>query len=337
MPRLRRSSPDANGFSRRKSGRGFVYLDDKGSRIADQEALRRIKALAIPPAWVEVWICPYPNGHIQALGTDDAGRRQYLYHARWHEERSLSKFERSLNLGFQLPRLRRRLKRQIHATGLGRGRVLACAVRLLDLGAFRIGNEEYARRNSTFGLATLRRDHVHLAGARVTFDFPAKSGQPGQATITDPGIRAVIRDLLRRRDGSPELLASWDRSTRRWADVKSTDINDYLRKLTDRTHTAKDFRTWHGSVLMAMNLAERSASHEVLTRRAISEAFRAVSEELGNTPAVVRNSYVDPRVIDFAERGHTIRHIRRAQHELVPASASTALYELLSTGPSEER
>ena len=331
MPRLRRSDPSAKGFTRRKTGRGFTLLDEHGARITDEETLHRIRALVIPPAWTDVWICPHPNGHIQAVGTDDAGRRQYLYHPYWQEVRSEVKFDRAARTR-QLPPF----PAQTTATGaatesrLSQERVMACAVRLLDLGAFRVGSEAYAKQNSSFGLATLRRDHVHLVSEGVAFEFPAKSGQLGQVVVTDPYVREIVARLLRRSDDSPDLLAWWDRSRREWVDVKSTHINEHLRTLTRQDLTAKDFRTWHGSVLMAMNLAVHAAQGENLTTRRLAEAYREVSNELGNTPAVVRSSYVDPRVVDLAERGRTIPRFRTHRHELVPTKASTSLHELLA-------
>lgn len=330
MPRLRRSGPSAKGFTRRRAGRGVTLLDDHGTRITDEETLRRIRALVIPPAWTDVWICPYPNGHIQAVGTDDAGRRQYLYHPYWREVRSEVKFERARGLGGCLPTLRRRLRQELDGSRLSQERVMACAVRLLDLGAFRVGSEAYAKQNSSFGLATLRRDHVHLVSEGVAFEFPAKSGQLGQVVVTDPYVREIVARLLRRRDDSPDLLAWWDQSRREWVDVKSAHINEHLRTLTRQDLTAKDFRTWHGSVLMAMNLAVHAARGENLTKRRLADAYREVSDELGNTPAVVRSSYVDPRVVDLAERGRTIPRFRIHRHELVPTKASTSLHELLA-------
>ena len=329
MPRLRRSDPTSKGCTRRRAGRGFSYLDEHGRRITDPETLTRIKSLAIPPAWTDVWISPFPHGHIQALGTDDAGRRQYLYHEQWHSSRSQKKYARAEVLGHHLPSLRRHLKRRVSATGLTRDRVLSCAVRLLDLGLFRVGSEQYTKENDSFGLATMRRDHVRLVKEGVSFEFPAKSGQVGQILVTDSSICQVLRQLLRRSDESPELLAWWDGSRREWTDVKSASINEYIKELTSEDLTAKDFRTWHASVLMAMNLSVHHAQGEELTKRRLNESFRDVAAELGNTPAIVRNSYVDPRVVDLAQQGKTIRRVRPPRHDLVPLPASNALSELL--------
>lgn len=278
-----------------------------------------------------MWICPHAKGHIQAVGTDDAGRRQYLYHSGWREARSAEKFERATSLGRTLPRLRRRLREDLDATGLSEQRVMACSLRLLDLGAFRIGSETYAEQNGSFGLATLRRDHVRMVSEGVIFEFPAKAGQLGQIVVTDPRVRAVVDRLLRRRDDSAELLAWWDPHSRTWVDVRSSHINDHLRRITQQDLTAKDFRTWHGSVLMAMNLATHAHRGERLTSRRIAASYREVSVELGNTPAVVRSSYVDPRVVDLAERGRTIPSVRSTPHELVPTKASTSLHTLLDS------
>ena len=329
MPRLRRSDPTSKGWTRRKAGRGFSYLDEHGRRIADHESLNRIKALAIPPAWTDVWIAPCPHGHIQVLGTDDAGRRQYLYHEQWHLSRSQEKYARAEVLGAHLPSLRRRLKRGVSAQGLSRERVLSCAVRLLDLGLFRVGSEQYTKENDSFGLATIRRDHVRRVKEGVSFEFPAKSGQVGQILVTDPHVCEVLRQLLRRSDDSPELLGWWDRERHEWTDVKSASINEYVKELTSEELTAKDFRTWHASVLMAMNLSVHQSKGEDLTKKRLSESFRDVATELGNTPAIVRNSYVDPRVVDLAQQGKTIPRCRAPRHDLVPLPASKALRDLL--------
>ena len=329
MPRLRRSDPTSKGYTRRRSGRGFSYLDANGRRITDAGTLTRIKSLAIPPAWTDVWIAPFPNAHIQVLGTDDAGRRQYLYHEQWHASRSQEKYARAEVLGQHLPSLRRHLKRGVGSTGLTRERVLSCAVRLLDLGLFRVGSEQYTKENDSFGLATIRRDHVRVVKEGVSFEFPAKSGQVGQILVSDPMVCAVLQKLMRRSDDSPELLGWWDRSRRQWADVKSASINEYIKELTSEELTAKDFRTWHASVLMAMNLSVHHSQGEDLTKTRLNESFRDVAAELGNTPAIVRNSYVDPRVVDLAQQGRTIRKVRMPRHDLVPLPASNALVDLL--------
>ncbi|HEV7536423.1 MAG TPA: DNA topoisomerase IB [Acidimicrobiia bacterium] len=306
MPRLKRSDPSLPGLTRRRSGRGFVYLDEAGVRIADVEVVERIKALVIPPAWEEVWICPWPTGHLQAVGVDARGRRQYRYHDRWRARRDAEKFDHMVEFGRALPELRRRCCELLAGDGLKRERVLACAIRLLDLGFFRIGGEEYVEQNGSYGLATLCRKHVTLHGDdTLTFDYPAKSGQRRVQTILDPDVFAVVAALKRRRSGGPELFAY--RRGREWVDVRSDDINDFVRELSGGEFTAKDFRTWAGTVLAAVALAVAEAARSKAARqRAISRAYQEVAHYLGNTPAVCRKSYVDPRVVDRYRVGITV-------------------------------
>jgi DNA topoisomerase IB len=306
MARLRRSDPSLPGFTRRRAGKGFVYFDEKGRRIADVEVRERIRALVIPPAWEQVWICPWPTGHLQAVGLDARGRRQYRYHDRWRARRDAEKFEHMVEFGRALPDLRRRCGELLADDGLTRERVLACAIRLLDLGFFRIGGEEYVEQNGSYGLATLCREHVTLhADDSVTFDYPAKSGKRRVQTIVDPDVFAVVAALKRRRSGGPELFAY--RRGRHWVDVRSSDINDFVRELSGGEFTAKDFRTWAGTVLaaVALGVAEEARSRTA-RQRAISRAYQEVAHYLGNTPAVCRKSYVDPRVVDRYRAGITI-------------------------------
>jgi DNA topoisomerase I len=307
MTRLRRADPSLPGLTRRRAGKGFVYLDERGERIVDTEVLARIRALVIPPGWEDVWICPWPTGHLQAVGIDARGRRQYRYHDRWRARRDAEKFDRVVAFARALPEVRRRCAALLAGDGLSRERVLACAVRLLDLGFFRIGGEEYAEQNGSYGLATLRKEHVRLGpGNAVTFDYPAKSGKRRVQTIVDEDVFAVVAALKRRRTGGPELFAF--RHGGRWVDVRSDDINDFVKELTGGEFTAKDFRTWAGTVLAAVALAvaaERSRSRTG-RKRAISRAYQEVAHYLGNTPAVCRKSYVDPRVVDRYRAGVTI-------------------------------
>ena len=311
MPRLRRSDCSQPGWARRRAGRGFVYLDEGGFRLTDAESLARIRALAIPPAWQDVWICPAPNGHIQAVGTDAKGRRQYRYHDAWRTRRDREKFVRVLEVGRALPAIRSRCRQHLALDGLPQERVLACAVRLLDVGFFRIGGEEYAEENGTYGLATLLRNHVRIDGPEVIFDYPAKTGLRRVQTVVDPDVREVMAALLRRRGGGPDLLAY--RQGRRWIDVRSADINEYLRGIAGLEVTAKDFRTWSATVLAAVALADASPlpPSARARRRAVAKAVTEVSEYLGNTPAVCRSSYIDPRVIDRYLGGDTIPALRR--------------------------
>jgi DNA topoisomerase IB len=297
------------GLRRRRSGRGFRYLTADGAPLRDAAALARIKALVIPPAWEDVWICPDPRGHIQALGTDAAGRRQYLYHHRWREQRDEQKFDRVMEFGRALPRVRTVIERHLQGQGLTRDRVLATAVRLIDLGFFRSGSDEYATENGTFGLATIRREHVTCGKCELTFEYIGKSGKHREQAVADETVCSVVRSLKRRRAGREweDLLVY--RSGPRWHNVTAADINDYLREVAAGDFTAKDFRTWHATVLAAVGLAvsEGAAAESPAARkRAIARVVQEVAGYLGNTPAVARASYIDPRVIALYEDGITI-------------------------------
>jgi DNA topoisomerase IB len=305
--RLRRSDCSAPGVGRIRRGRGFSYVDERGRRVESAEDLARIRELAIPPAWKDVWVCPDPLGHLQATGVDAAGRRQYLYHARWREHRDREKFERMLRFADSLPGLRRSLARTLRdADDLDRKTVLAVAIRLLDIGMFRVGGEQYADEDHGIGLATVRREHVQIHDATVEFDFPAKGGLRRRQVIEDPVTHELIGSLKRRRGGPDELLA-W-RDGRRWRDLRSDDINEYLKEQLGEDFSAKDFRTWNATVTAAVSLAVdgRDAATKTARKRAINRAVKGVSELLGNTPAVARRSYIDPRVFDRYYSGWTI-------------------------------
>jgi DNA topoisomerase IB len=268
--------------------------------------LDRIRELAIPPAWEDVWICPYPMGHIQATGTDAAGRKQYRYHDRWRERRDAEKFEEMIDFARALPLLRERVAKDLKQKGLPRDKVLACAMRLLDRGFFRIGSENYAEENDTYGIATMRKRHVQIEGDEVTFDYEAKGGQRRLQSIEDPEVAEIVRLLKKRRGGGEGLLAY--KAGRRWVDVKSADINAYLKEATDGDFSAKDFRTWSGTVLAAVALAVAgmASTSKSARTRAKSRAVKEVARYLGNTPAVCRASYIDPRVFDRFDGGLTI-------------------------------
>ena len=305
VPRLRTVSPKDPGWTRRRAGKGFIYLDDGGRRLGPDD-IDRCKRLVIPPAWEEVWICPAPNGHLQAVGTDDAGRRQYLYHEQWRIKRDKSKHDRVLIVAGRLPKARRTVARHLQLEGMPYERALGAAFRLLDLGFFRIGGEAYAETNNSFGLATIQKEHVTVSGGEVVFDYVAKSGQERYVALADDLVRAAVRDLLRRRSGGPELLAYRDGDT--WRDVTSADINAYVKEVVGGEVSAKDFRTWHGTVIAAVALAQANESARSTTarKRAVSRAMKEVSGYLGNTPAVARKSYVDPRLVDLFADGVTI-------------------------------
>jgi len=298
-PRLRRSDCSAPGLRRVRRGRGFGYLDAGGERVDDEETLARIRELGIPPAWEEVWICPDPRGHLQATGIDAAGRKQYLYHAVWRELRDRQKFQTMEDFAEALPGLRRQVDADLRSTeDLSRGRVLACAVRMIDVGQFRIGGEEYAKEEGGLGLATLGRQHVRISGGAAVFDYPAKSGVQRVLELRDPDCVAVLTVLRRRRGGPDELLAY--REGRRWKPVRSDDINEYVKEHLGAQFSAKDFRTWNATVLAAVELAKRvpEEGRRRSSKRVFSAVAREVAAVLGNTPAVARRSYIDPRVFD---------------------------------------
>ncbi|RFU41757.1 DNA topoisomerase IB [Actinomadura logoneensis] len=301
-----RSDPSAPGFARRRCGRGWRYLAPDGRPLTDPEEIARIKALVIPPAWKDVWICPDPAGHIQAVGVDAAGRRQYLYHPAWRERRDREKHDRVLDLAERLPATRERLAADLALRGYPRERVLAAGLRLIDLGFFRIGGEEYAAENGTYGVATVLREHVTCRRDEIVFEYPAKGSKERHQSIAEEAVRKVVAGLKRRRDDGPGLLAY--RTERGWHDVTTTDVNEYIHEVTGGDFTAKDFRTWHATVLAAVGLAvsTRAAGSETRRRQAVSRVVKEIAAYLGNTPAVARASYIDPRVIELYEEGRTI-------------------------------
>jgi DNA topoisomerase IB len=284
--------------------------------VADEETLARIRALAIPPAWEEVWICPDPLGHIQATGFDEAGRKQYLYHERWQRRAASRKFETARDFARELPRLRRAVSRDLGREGMPRRRALACAVRLLDRGFFRVGGERYAEENESFGVATIRREHVAIEDGEVIFDFPAKSGRRRVQSVRDRGVRAAIEAMRRRRGGPEDLLAY--REDGEWRDVRSEDVNDYIQERIGDRFSAKDFRTWHGTVLAAVELArEDEPSSKAAAERSIRAAVERVADVLGNTPAVCRRSYIDPRLIERFREGTVIEARGSVEREVL--------------------
>lgn len=305
MVRLRTVSTRSRGWTRRRSGRGFTYADADGRRLAADD-VARIKALAIPPAWRDVWICPHPNGHLQATGTDDAGRRQYLYHPEWRLKRDRSKFERVTAAAARLPAVRRQVARDLRLDDVSFDRAAAAAVRLLDVGYFRIGNDAYTDANGSFGLTTLERQHVRRRGDALVFSFTGKSGISHTIQVEDAAVVPTLDALRRRRDDSRRLLAY--RRDGRWVDLTAADVNGYLAGLFGGDFTAKDFRTWHATVIAAEVLAatDEPGDTKASRTRAVRQAVLEVSSYLGNTPTVARSSYIDPRVLDLYESGTTI-------------------------------
>jgi len=294
-------------MTRRRRGKGFEYVDENGERIDDEDTVERIRSLAIPPAWQEVWVCSDPLGHIQATGIDARGRKQYRYHDQWRVRRDREKFDSMVEFAQLLPKLRDQVERDLRRRKLSRERVLACAVRLLDRGFFRIGSESYAEENETYGLATMRKRHVTVDGDTVVFDYEAKGGKRRVQVVGDRTIAGLVKTLRSRRGGGHELLAY--RNGEAWRDVRSDDINEYIRSAIGN-HSAKDFRTWNATVLAAVVLAASARERDLATKgarnRAKRDAVKQVSNYLGNTPAVCRASYIDPRVFDRFDGGLTI-------------------------------
>jgi DNA topoisomerase-1 len=329
--RLRRVDCAGPGIHRVRRGRGFGYVDANGTKITDRLVLDRIAGLVIPPAWEDVWICAIANGHIQATGTDAAGRRQYRYHDAWREARDREKHEKMVKFASRLPAAREQMATDLKATDLGRRRVLAAAARLLDLGFFRIGGEAYAEANQSYGLATMRNEHVSISrDGVITFDYTAKSGQQRVQSIVEPELCAIIATLKRRRGGGDELLAYKDGAG--WHDIKSHDINGYLAEVTGDEFTAKDFRTWHATVLCAVALGVSDAvpASESARKRAVARAVKETAHYLGNTPTVCRSSYIDPRIIDHYNDGVTIAA------DLEHLGERSGDGELATRGPVEE-
>jgi DNA topoisomerase-1 len=305
VPRLRRSRCSEPGIERRRRGRGFSYRWASGEPV-DPVTVDRIRELAIPPAWTEVWICPWPNGHIQATGVDVAGRRQYRYHDEWHRHRGQEKFRRILGFAQALPSLRHQVAADLKGDAVTKERVMAATVRLLDIGCFRIGSEVYAEENETFGVATLRTDHVRVKNDQLVFDYLAKGSVRRVVAVRDAEIQELISRLKRRRSADHHLFAFKDGP--RWTNISSDDVNAYIKSLAGEEYSAKDFRTWSATVLAAATLAEvgEVPATKTARRRVEAQAVAVVAEQLGNTPAVCRSSYIHPLVIDRFESGETI-------------------------------
>src|SRR4051794_40398827 len=297
MARLKRANCGGPGITRRGRGKGFEYLDEDGNRISDPEVLERINELTIPPAWTDVWVCPYPLGHIQATGVDAAGRKQYLYHQKWRERQDRKKFNSMVRFAQALPDMRERVEKDLRGKGMTQTRVLAASVRLLDRGFLRIGGESYAEDNDSYGLATMRKDHVTVdENDAINFDFTGKSGIRHVRYVVDAPVAEIVRELKRRRGGGGELLAFRDEGGR-WRDVKSPDIRAYVKEAAGDEYTAKDFRTWAGTVLAAVALAAthpEQRSTKTANKRLITPAVQQVAYLLGNTAARARSSYIYP-------------------------------------------
>ncbi|WP_280253262.1 DNA topoisomerase IB [Nocardia abscessus] len=302
--RLRRSSPYKGGVERVRRGRGFSYRTVDGEPV-DEATVERIRGLAIPPAWRKVWICPHEHGHIQAVGVDAAGRRQYLYHEQWRKDRDEEKFDRVLALAARLPEIRAQVREDLALRGSVRRRVEAVAIDLVDRGVFRVGGEEYAEENGTRGVATLLREHVHVAGEQMHFDYVAKGGIRRRVSVRDPLLAKAVRTLLRSKSDSDRLLVYRDGG--RYGELRADDINLRFRELAACECSVKDLRTWQATVLAAAAFGsiERPPGHRA-RKHAIREVMDEVAAALGNTPAVAQASYVDPRVVTAFEDGTTV-------------------------------
>lgn len=304
--RLRRTNCEHPGYSRRRWGRGFSYRGLHGDILTDRQTLDRIRSLAIPPAWTNVWISPYANGHIQATGTDGAGRRQYIYHPHWRELKDREKFDRSLAFAQSLPAARRLITKHLRSDGSGPQRAYAAALRIVDAGALRIGGERYAEANGSYGTTTLRVEHVTVQGDEVRFDFPGKSGQEWHTLIRDPDLVAALAPMLARSD--PDTALAYEGTDGKWHSITASSLNAFLREVTGGEFSAKDFRTWQATVVAAMHLARAFplASTKREKVKAASATARKVADHLGNTPAIARKSYIDPRVVDRFFDGEVI-------------------------------
>lgn len=305
--RLRTVSQHDPGWRRVRSGRGFRYVDHTGTSLGPVER-ERARALVIPPAWTDVWICPDERGHLQAVGTDDAGRRQYLYHPVWREKRDIAKFDRVLTMAKKLPRVRQRLLEDLGDDVEPRTRVLATGVRLVDLGCFRPGSDSYTEENGSRGLTTLECGHVRRDGEGYAFEFIGKSGIEQDVRVSDPLVCRAVADITRRRRPNARFLAV--KEGRTWQPIGADALNDYIRGLFGLEVTAKDFRTWHATVAAAVALAgEERAGTKAARARQIRSAVEDAADLLGNTPTVARSSYVHPRVLDLFEAGRTLPRV----------------------------
>ena len=337
---LRYVSDDQPGSSRQRNGEEFEYLDQKGKPIRDEQRLLRIKRLAIPPAWSDVWICPSPNGHIQATGRDARRRKQYRYHERWREIRDENKYDRLVNFGKALPKIRRRLKKDLALSSLPREKVLATIVQLLERSLIRVGNEEYARENKSFGLTTMQDRHVDVKGSKLRFRFRGKSGRQHEVDVTD---RRIARIVMKLQDLAGQSLFHYLDDEGNARDITSQDVNEYLREITGADFTAKDFRTWAGTVLAAVALGKLGASETKRQAKTnIKHAIGAVAEVLGNTPAICRQCYIHPAVLEAYLNGNSINGFKPNRREEFEkqgtdlASAQKAVLKFLQNYSSEK-
>jgi DNA topoisomerase-1 len=312
---LRYVSDAERGLARRRRGKSFTYVRAGGEALRGKAALTRIRALAIPPAWKDVWICPTADGHLQATGRDARGRKQYRYHARWREAQDQHKYERIIAFAKTLPKIRRAVARHLRKRGLPREKVLAAAVKLLETTLIRVGNEEYARDNHSFGLTTMHDEHVRIRGTTIRFDFRGKHGIEHEIDLKDRRLAAIVHAC---RDLPGQELFQYLDEAGEVRDVGSGDVNDYLREISGEDFTAKDFRTWAGTALAAQALQEfRDFDSKAAAKRNVTRAIERVAERLGNTQAICRKSYVHPAVIEaYMDRSLLKTVKRQAEREL---------------------
>lgn len=324
-------SDEKPGIRRVARGKGFVYIGPKEDVIRDEEQLSRIRKLAIPPAWTDVWICPNPNGHLQATGRDDRGRKQYRYHANWNAVRGETKFSRMMAFGRALPQIRRRVARDLALPGLPRNKVLATVVRLLETTLIRVGNDEYARQNQSFGLTTMLDKHAKIRGNKVTFEFRGKRGIHHRIDVSDPQLARLVKKC---QDLPGQEIFAYIDEQGNVQDITSQDVNSYLREIADQDFTAKDFRTWAGTVLAAVALKEfEEYTTAKEAKKNIVRAVEAVAGMLGNTPAICRRCYVHPTILDSYLEGSTIatlaqestRVLKEDLHQLKPEEAAVMM------------
>ena len=304
---LRYIADTTPGIRRRKTGNGFSYVRPDGTAVRDAATLGRIKSLVIPPAWTDVWICPDPRGHIQAVGRDQKGRKQYRYHPQFRSVRDETKYEKMMAFVRALPRIRQRVRRDLARTGLPREKVLAAVVRLLETTLIRVGNDEYASKNNSFGLTTLRDRHANINGSSVRFRFRGKSGVQHDIDFQDPRVARVIK---KSQELPGEELLQYVDADGQVRDIGSSDVNDYLREITGQDFTAKDFRTWAGTVLAARALQEfQQVDSQAQAKKNIVQAIESVAMKLGNTRAVCRKCYIHPAVLDSYMDGSLLKHL----------------------------
>lgn len=318
-------SDEMPGIRRKRSGKSFLYFDPNGDRIKDEKTIRRINSLAIPPAYKEVWICPLDNGHLQATGRDAKGRKQYRYHPLWRSIRDQTKFSRMIAFSQALPEIRRRLEQDLALPGLPKQKVLATVLKIMELTRIRVGNEEYAKTNHSYGLTTLHDDHVNVTGSKVQFQFRGKSGVDHEIEVSDKQLAKIIK---RCQDLPGQDLFQYLDEHKQPQDIKSSDVNDYLREITGQDFTAKDFRTWAGTVLAASHLAEIGKfTSQTAAKKNITQAIKAVSSYLGNRPATCRKYYIHPSVLEA--------YLDESLHDVVEKHSAIVIEDCHALQPEE--